>query len=503
MTALTWVNPRVGAHPDLAKQAAWDAIAAISDLGHGVGVTTGGDGGCFRDIGLTSICTGNDECLGLKSFGINKPNTHNLGYLGNTSLTPSNALVWFKDLTQNTLAPRYIDRGNWDRYLECYNGPPNICYYETASSISPNKIQPIDFVLALRYLPQTADEGVNRIKMIQQPATQKLSAIDGWSPAITLANGNHYPFYQDCVVRVLVRADNTWQVWINGVSLGTGTGGSFLTNEWIWGTNSHVLGCHLRYNIVKFGEFTSGEIASIYLNSQIIWPWNVVPKFPYIQEIHYGDASTFDSTLKIWTPGRGKTVVFSGGSGVEGTSLHMWYCFSSTDSVLYPSADGVLTNHRPIPGTFNISTIASGNSLTQVSINTYTGSLNLLSAPISFNTSATITADDIVTNINTNQNRFLARKTSTSTIQLYPIGLGCNNYATNAITLTASGFTPTKVDPPRGASLNRTTYAVAGQIFDGIAGNGTTKIMRVTLPVDSLGTAGPWIPTAWILDNIA
>lgn len=503
MAIISWLNPRVGNHPDVAKQTAWDAIAAVSDLGHGVGVTTGGDGGCFRDTSLTIPCTGNDECLGLKSFGINKPNTHNLPYMGNTALTPATAVVWFKDLTQSTIAPRFIDRGNWDRYLECYNGPPNVCYYETASSISPNKTQPIDFVLALRYLPQTADEGVNRIKMINQPATQKLSAIDGWSPSITLANGNHYPFYQDCVVRVLVRSDNTWQVWLNGVSVGTGTGTSFLTNEWIWGTNSHVLGCHIRYNVVKFGEFTGGEITSIYSNSQIIWPWAANPIFPYIQEIHYGDASNFNSTTKAWTPGRGKTRLFTGGTGTEGTTKWAWYYWDSGDAVLFPSPDQVLTNHRPIPGSINISTIASGNSVDQISVAAFDGTLNLLSGSVSFITSAAATADAIVANINAAQTRFLARRNSTATIQLHPQGIGSNNYATNVITITASGFTPTKIDPPRVETLIRTTYAAAGQIFDGVAGTGTIKISCITYPFDSAGTAGPAIPMAWTIDNIA
>lgn len=478
------------------KQVAWDTIAGIADLGHGP-ATTNGQGGFFKETGLTNQCASGDECKGLRSFGINKPSTHNLPYAGNTSLTPTNALVWFKDLTITNIGPRFIDRGNWDKYLEAYNGPPNVFYYETAGSFTA-KTHPIDFIIALRYLPQTADEGVNRIKMINPPATQKLSAIDGWSPDITLANGNTYPFYEDCVARVLVRSDQTWEVWINGVSKGTGTATTFSTTEWIWGTNSHILGSHVRYNIVKFGTFTDPEVALIYANSQVIWPWNTKPSFPYIQEIHYGDATTFDSATKTWTPGRGKTVVFSGGTGTEGATKYIWYYFDSADSTLFPSADGVLTNHRQIPSSVNISTIASGNSVTQISIDGF----NLMSTSVSFVTSSTATADAIVTNISANQTKYLAERRSTS-ILFHPIGLGCNNYSANAVTITASGFTPTKLDAPRSASLLRTTYAGTGQIFSGVAGSGTIKVTRITYPVDSAGTQGPPIPTAWILDNIA
>lgn len=496
MAIIQFLSPRVGAHPDVAKQAAWDAIAAVAHLGHGPGVT-GGEGGFFRDTSLTIPCTGNDECFGLKSFGTNKPSTHNLPYNGNTSLTPANALVWYKDLTSTNIGPRYIDRGNWDRYLEFYNGPPNTSYFETAGSFTA-KIQPIDFVIALRYLPQTHDEGTGHIKMVNPPATQHLTMIDDFSPQRHLADGVHYPFYEDCVTRVLVRADNTWQVWINGVSVGSGTGQSFSTTEWIWGTASHVLGCHMRYNIVKFGEFTAGELTTIYTNSQLLWPWAQKSIFPFIAEIFYGDASTFDSSAKTWTPGRGKTVVFSGGTGTEGATKYMWYYFDSADSTLFPSADGVLTNHRQIPSSVNISTIASGNSVTQISIDGF----NLMSSPVSFITSSTATADAIVTNINANQTKYLAERRSTS-ILFHPIGIDCNNYSLNSITITASGFTPTKLDAPRSASLLRTTYAGTGQIFSGVAGSGTIKLARITYPFDSVGTAGPPIPTAWIIDNIA
>lgn len=482
---------------NVSKQAAFDAIIATADLAHAVVQTSDGQCGAYKETAGTNLCASGDEIKFLKSGGKNKPSTHNLPYAGNTSLTPTNAKVWFKDLTANNIGPRYIDNGNWDRFAEIYNGPPNVCYFETAGSFTA-KTQPIDFIMGLVYLPQTADEGTNRIKATGAPATQKLEFIDGVTPDIVLANGNNYIPYQDNVVRMLIRADNTWEAWINGVLKGSGTGRSFSTTEWIWGTNSHALGMHLRYNIAKFGEFTAGEINTIYTNSQLIWPWGQDVKFPYIKEIYYGDATNFDATLNQWTPGRGKTRAFVGGTGVEGATTNTWFIFDSSDPGRYPAADGVLTNHEKIPGSVNVTAIGPGDFVNQISVD----GAPLMSGAVAYTTSVTATADLVVANINATQTSFEAVRTSTGTIRLYAVGLGCNNYALDAISFSVTGFTMTKVDPPRGATLDRDDYAVDGQVFDGKEGTGVIKISCVTDPVDNAGVHGPRQAMAWTLDNI-
>lgn len=477
------------------RQAAWDAIAALADLGHGP-VTTGGAGGYFKETTLTNQCVSGDVCLGLRSFGSNKPNIHNLPFAGTQSITPSNGLLWFKDYAVN---PQYIDYGQFDKFLRFFNGPPNVAYYETnPGSVSPNITQPLDLIIGIRYYPHTPDEGVNRIKpMGSTVATEHLVVFDGYSPDITLANGVTLPYYTDCVLRVLVLGDNTWQVWVNGVSQGTGTGVAFSTNEWIYGTNSHAMYCHIRYQIAKFGQFSTNDIATIYANSQTIWPWTK-PSYPLITELYYGDNSTWDGTAKSWRAGRGHTPVFSGGTGTAGTHKYVWYWFDSGDATLFPSGDGVLTNHRQIPASVNISTIAAGNSVSTISIDGVT----LCSPCGTYATSATATADAIVTLVNGNQTQYLAERRTTATILFHPIGLGCNNYHTNAVTITASGFSPTKIDAPRSQDLVRTTYAVTGQVFDGHAGDNVMKVACIVYPFDSAGAAGEPLPTRWIPDNI-
>lgn len=495
MTAVTQRLSTITTTTPVDKQALWDEIAGLADLGHGP-ATTNGQGGFFKETTLTNQCASGDEIKGLRSFGINKPSTHNLPYAGNTSLTPANAKVWYKDLTSTNIAPRYINNGDWDVYMDIYNGPANVAYYETAGSFTA-KEEPLDFIIFGWYSPQTPDEGTNRIKLLNPPATQKISAIDGWSPDITVANGVHYPFYENFAARVLVRSDKTWEVWINDVSVGTGTGVDFSTTEWIWGTNSHALGLHLRANIVKFGVFTSDELETIYENSQVLWPWDEDPKFPFIKEIHYSDASVFNSTTNVWTPGAGKTVEFVGGTGVEGATKYMWYYYSVSDNTMFPVASPI-DNHIQIPPSINISTITTGNSMTQITID----GANLMSAPVNYVTSATATADAIVSNVNAFQSTYVAARTATSTIVFYKVGVGSNLYALGDISTTTSGFTDTELDAPRGATLDRDTYAVAGQVFSGHEGDADVVVMRVTYPFDNAGTAGPPQATGYIIDNI-
>lgn len=482
------------------KQAAWDAIAALADYGHGVVQTTNGQGGVYKETALTNLCASGDECMGLKAFGANKPSPANLLYGGNLTLTPTSALCWWKDQGNITsLAPIYFDKGNWDRYLRMWNGPPNTSYYESNPGAFGAKTQPVDMFMCVRWIPQINDEGFGGIKVLTNN-TEKLSFIDSYTPDITLANGVAYNHYVDTLLRIQVKADNTYQVWMNGVSVGTGSGIAFSTTEEWWGTNSHVLGLHVRYRMWKYGAFSPTDVATIEANTQTIWPWNTKPSYPLLTELFYGDATVFNSTTKTWTLGLGKTSVFSGGNGIEGTHKYDWWYYQGGDATLFPSADGVLTNIRKIPCSVNIVTMGAGNSVTMISID----GVNMMSSSVSWTTDLATTAAAIVSNINAFQSGYLARYSAgTGTIQFHPKGLGCNAYKTDAVTITGSGFSPTKIDAPRGKNLVRTTYAATGQIFDGIAGTNAIQIMGIAYPFDSIGTPGDPLPSRIINDNIA
>lgn len=484
--------------PNAAKQAALDAMVPMFDLIHSVQQTTDGQCGVFEDGAYLNLCESGDEIKGLKSGGSNKPSTHNLPYAGNTGLTPSNAHVWSKDFTTTNIGPRYIETSDkWSGFCEMINGPPLVSYFETASSFAV-KTYPIEIWLCLRYQPQTQDEGTHGIKMINDPATQHLALIDDYTPAQHLANGTHYPFYKISLTRVVIRADQTWQVWTNGVSIGSGTGQSHSTTEWIWGTSSHVLGSHVYWCGVKWGLFTDPQAIAIYNFSNTIWPVNTDPTFPYIKEIFYGDASCFNDPENRWEPGRGKVEAFVGGNGIEGNSTYSWYHFDLSNPTRFPSPDQVLSNHEQIPGYFNVTGMGTGDIVTQLSVDGF----NLMSTPVAYTTSVTVTADLIVSNIDGAQTKYDAERTSAGTILLYPIGLGCNIWSPGVITNSVSGFVPTVVNFQRGRYLDRDDLVIDGHIFDGKAGNGAIKVARVTCPEDNTGKKGPCQCGAWAVDNI-
>jgi len=151
-----------------------------------------------------------------------------------------------------------------------------------------------------------------------------------------------------------------------------------------------------------------------------------------------------------------------------------------------------------VPCSTGIATIGIGNSVDTIKID----GVDMIGAPIVYATSASATATAIATASNIFQSAYLAEARS-STVLFHPQGTGCNSYHTNAIAVTATGFTPTTVNAPRSQSLTRATYAVTGQVFSGHEGDNTMKVARITYPYDSAGTVGEPVPSRWIPDNIA
>ncbi len=486
------------------KQLLWDAIAATyMTYGHGAG-TTDAQGKFYKETTITTPVINGDEIKGLKAIGTNKPSPANLLFKGNTALTPTNALVWWKDLRLTGLYPMYFDNGNFDKYMEIINGPLNTSYFESDAGSFTAKTRPMHRFIVLRYKPHIADEGVNRFKTVST-ANHHVEFIDGYTPDVVLPNGTDLVPYVINIVEIEIDNAGVTRVWINNPDAANNsptyntTGIVFSTTEWIWGTSSHALTCDLYADWIREGSlYSTAERADIYAKLQAIWSITAKPFYPFITELYYGDSSTWDGTAKSWRAGRGKTPVFSGGNGVQGTTLYMWYYFQGGDAALFPSADGVLTNHRQVPGALIIGTIASGNSITACDVDGFA----LIGSAVNFVTSATATADALVTAINAFQTKYFAKRAGTATIQLHPQGLGCNLYSAGVVSITGSGFTPTKINYPRVQDLVRTSFAVNGQIFSGIEGTAAISVMCVAFPFDSIGTPGRPQGGRWILDNI-
>jgi hypothetical protein len=296
----------------------------------------------------------------------------------------------------------------------------------------------------------------------------------------------------DNMIRYKIDASGNAEIWLNGVSVATGSR-TFSTTERRLGSSSHVLTHNVRAVFMKFGTFTAGELTTLETNSNILWPRTGTYPYPYVTNNYQNTSSQWNGTAKQWEPGRNLTPVFQGGNGTLGTAEYYWVYWSSSDVTRFPVLNK-LDEHYQVPGSIHISTVDTGDAINSVSVD----GVVITSGTVNFNTDATTTATDLATNINGFQTRYFARASSTA------VQISDNNmtFDPGVITFSTTGFTATKVDPPRGQFLNRNTYAVTGQIFSGVAGNGTTQVMRISRWFDSVGYAGdPW-QTKWHLDNI-
>lgn len=464
------------------KQQAFDDIAALADFFISPIPTSGGDGGAFTDTGLTNRVSNGDEILGYKGFGLNPPSVTNLPFNGNL-INKSSALVWYKEFNSGTrIVPRYVDRGNFDRYAVFNNGPLATSYYETPGSAT-NITHPIDIIFALRHTPCVGNETMHNWKD---------DGVIRYNAGTALISSTPFDEFKDGVARVKIIAGGAWTMWWKGVQIASGTGTTFSATEWILGTSSHVSAHHFRYLMYKFGSFTDDEVNTIYTKSQICFPW-ALPTYPFKSNMWQSGNTAFDNTINGWRAGHGRTPVFSGGNGIEGTHLFQWYYWDSNDSTLFPSSDGLLTNHRQIPGTINLSTMDSGDNITAVMMD----GVNIMTGTVTYTTSTSNTAALLVANINAAQSNFLAVQRS-SVVRIYALN---NNYRPDVLTATVSGFSPTIISTPRVGYINCTTYNLAGQIYDGHLSDSSIYVAWVMTPRDSAGTEGEPFLSQWINRN--
>jgi hypothetical protein len=464
------------------KQQAFDDIAAIADFFLSPIQTSGGEGGAFSDIDLTDLVVNGSEILGFKGFGLNPISNVNLPFNGNL-VDKEDALVWYKEFNSGThIAARYVDRGNFDKYAVFHNGPIATSYYETPGSITTVSA-PIDIIMGVRHTPCVGNETFHGWKD---------DGVIRFNAGTALISETPFSEFMDCVVRVKITAGGVWTMWKNGVEIAAGTGTSFSTTDFGLGSPSHVSAHHFRYTMYKFGSFSDEDVTAIYTNSQICFPWTV-PSYPFKSNMWQSGNTAFDNSINGWRAGYGRTPVFSGGNGAEGTHLFQWYYFDANDSELFPSPDGLLTNHRQIPGTINLSTMDSGDTITAVRMD----GVNIMTGTVTYTTSTSNTAALLVANINAAQSNFLAVQKG-SVVRVHALN---NNYRPDILTAITTGFTPTIVTTNREGYINCTTYNATGQIYDGHLSDDTIVVAWVMIPRDSEGTEGEPFLSQWVSRN--
>lgn len=471
------------------KQADFDAIAAIPDIFISPIPTSSGQGGVFKDIALTQPAVNNgDPVLGLKMFGNNPPTVLNLIQKG-TTYARTEPMYHNNKGGTGILSGVFVDRGNFDKSLQVFNSALNMGYLETdPGSVTPFTF-PIDIIVALKHETRTPDESAHGLFKYESVSGGRISIFG------KLASAGYTP-YEDQVVRFFADAGGNWEIWKNGVSIGTGTGAVAPgTTEYIISTNSHADHHKLRFIAYKIGgQFTAPQINTIYTKSQALWPWNVKPPYPYIDNLYQADFNIVSGGNFEF--GAGRATTFTGGNGVPGPHRYQWYYADTQDATLFPGADYRFRVTRQVPATININTMVGGNSISAINMD----GINLLGATVNFTTNTATTLTAIAAAINSGpQNTNFLGYVRNGVVQVHILN---NNWRPDVLTLSTSGFTPTLIQTPRTKQLNRTTYSTAGQIYDGTKlTDSTVWLMCAITPYDSVGTAGEEIYSAWYLSN--
>lgn len=473
------------------KQLLFDELAAQADFIVSPISPSSKAGGAYSNPSGTIFAENYEPVLSLRGWGNNPRSITLLPFTSGSGLPlKSERIVWNNARNKGIyLTPYIIDRGNFDRWLQLHNSVIGTSNYETnPGSLSPSLSRPIDIIFALRYTPRVAFESIGLIK--DQGGTIRfngsLGALDG---------NVGFDLYQDQVVRVYIDGSGNWNMWKNQVLIGSGSGGNLTDNELYIGTVSHVLESHLRYIMYKFGgPFPSASLDIIYNNTQQLFPWTK-PSYPHIDNLWQGGFSILSASVFL-VPGNGRSTTFSGGTGISGSHLYQWFYVDTSDTTLFPGGDIPFACNRQIPGTIDLSTMGSGNTISAVNMD----GINILSGTIIFSSSTQNTAATLTTaiNVNASSSGFFAYQ-RTSSVQIHILN---NNYRPDILTvITSSGWTPTIRSTCRTLALNKNLYSSSGQIFNNHFTDGAIRVMCVIYPFDSAGISGESIATDWTTVN--
>ncbi len=302
----------------------------------------------FSDHARTAPVTPGASVRSFEAFGSALPDTPHLEHISG-DFDP--ARLWYGSLGP---APRYVDRGDWDRYLQIFNG--SAAEYQTNPGRITDVDGAVDIVLCFRRWNGRVREGFVTgsftIKVFEEAPSSNFPAGRGIAFFGPSGEKFYSPFTerprlaQDSIVRVKIGDDRSLKVFVDEVlAIDAFLINPFELKELKLGTNAHPLAMHFRALLATRGEFNAAEIATIYSHTQELWPRNQFPQFPYIQDADRFRSTSFDRIANVWTAAKFATG-FSGGNGMEGTHTVQWYYKNSS----VPGPSFILDNHRPIDG---------------------------------------------------------------------------------------------------------------------------------------------------------
>lgn len=316
------------------SQALWDEIAALGDWVLAPFQTTAGDGGAYEESGLTTLVSDGSGVYGIKGFGNNVPSISNI--IRESYTDPSSADIWY---SSEGALPIYKDRGGFDKYIRIRNGK-NIRFATDPGSLSPSITRPYHHIEMMRIYPCPGNETTSFWKWQDG---NKMRYLKGSLDSVIDAN-----LFKDQLWEIKFDGSGNWVIYVDGVEDTSGSGEAPSSNEWYIGSNGHPLEHQFRFAMWKFGTFSAADLTTIRNNAASIWP-AVVPSYPALDTIHVLTSSQWETVENVWDLTRNKTVVFSGGNGIEGTHDYQWYYWSSADTGTFPIGNK-LDEHLALSG---------------------------------------------------------------------------------------------------------------------------------------------------------
>lgn len=332
-----------------------------------------------------------------------------------TTYNFTNEQLWYRSRGDGFVYKDYSGFGDpMDKGLEVLNGLPKT--YETGpGQITPAQASFREVIEVFRWIGGEVYEFVaSGIVKIFPDGDVWLYALSGGPYDI----GVSVTQFETVIIKFKHWADDTWELWINGVlaassdesKYGTLTWTS--TTEWDYGSNAHPLS-HLMYlGLVNTTELAStGETTR---DGYILdnWP-NALPDWPLLSKSGSYIASSELTALSLFQrladssgdhkfdilrdTSRGddlKALSFSGGSGVEGTHEFKWW-FYSQDEAFFPRQVQSTDAHLPFDTAV---VVITGGTTGTILISD--GGTNIMSAAESFDTDWETTAANVVANIN-------------------------------------------------------------------------------------------------------
>lgn len=304
-----------------------DSLIAKAPYGLTASQGSGGEGGLYNDTLLTTpvipieydaVPTEASMALGAKAIGHTIPAGANSNFILNSADDAVTTGAYWYTMNHRELAYANVisDGTIKGTYLRIRNGAS---YRLASGSYSTNLARPYHEFLVIRILSSPLNETTGKWKMdgnrhIDNGSAKSDPTTQDWLPKVMLEN--------------IVDAAGNWEMKIDGVSVGTGTGQTINYPIWWQGANGHAMEVDLFHAHIDYYEedVNDGIISAqdqIDIRAELTELYGVgeYPDYPSLSDIWNNSSQQWNYTAfpnSGWDPFRNKTTTFRGGNGIEG-----------------------------------------------------------------------------------------------------------------------------------------------------------------------------------------